>query len=291
MGNISVVGLRSEGAYQNIRQICLDNNNNGITGEIYANIRNSNGEWQECLRQQYIFAGEHECMDLVHCPGINEGTEYQIGFHIGSTSAHALIDEIFVYSAYGDQVNYEAVGSTVDNVLAQPAAEELTMLDIPTDTCFGNSCYALVASGENFGGGRNHCAGLGGTLAVITSDEENEVVKKVLNRSGAQYAWIGLSRGNGTRNTPSAYHFNIDNTVTTYRHWHTGSIGWSCAVNHGNCRNGEPSLLGFFEGQFHVEHAVAMNSNGDWGDLWEGQPLPSLCEIPMEVVKGNAPYN
>lgn len=147
---------------------------------------------------------------------------------------------------------YNGAGFIIEYDQKQAAAE----------TEYNGSRYQLINSRMNWFEAETYCRMIGGHLAYITSDEENDAVSAMLAKGSMSGYWIG-ARADSERNFKWT-----DGTAFKYSNW----------------KEGNP------DNESGVENCVEILSSGKWNDARSSQADRGfICEFEPTAPKDGAP--
>ncbi|XP_045180757.2 ladderlectin-like [Mercenaria mercenaria] len=154
------------------------------------------------------------------------------------------------------------VGCSTDNEteLLSTSTSPSLYFRAATRTCSKFACYLFVQTNQTWDAAKDHCASLGGFLADIRSQEEQEFLSNtVLSSSNGEYVpdtsiWIG-----GTNGIEEGVFAWLDGTLVSYENWEPG----------------EPSSYDSRQNCITIKSG----SNNKWNDVKCRKQKPSICEF------------
>ena len=224
----------------------------------------------------FIASGQNKCVDLRNCQNPKEGQLVYPNFYV--VTGNDLSPPI-TYSDYGPSIKLSCHGTTGD---ATCNGLVTTPQTVPSnDLCLSDKCYVVINQNRDRNSADTYCQSKGGRLASVTSQEENDFIQEIANRSYLnQNVFLG-----GVVEVTSA--------ATTTLSWLDGSTS---PTDYTNWASNEPSRSFFGDLDEGLptgrEDTVEMFPAGTWNDILSTRsPQPFVCQIPLNQVISNAPYN
>lgn len=199
---------------------------------------------------------------------------YYIGAGIGGKGTYSVNNEIsYEIVTYEEELIENGVLSFEDDCIVQRDEEVVIYWKktedlIPSDAEYFNGSYYKIYDNdcETWLEAQNYCNSLGGDLAVITSEEENDFLYGLMIRSGYKNAYFGLT----DREKEGIWQWVNDEKVN-YTNWHSGEP------------NGENQNEDY--AMFYYKFSDGTWNDGDFGERTVNGGQTFICEWRDESIK------
>lgn len=157
----------------------------------------------------------------------------------------------------------------------------------PTEFCLGENCYVIRDQVQTVQAAEGYCQAKGGHLASVQSQEENDLIQEITNRYYPdESVMLGRHEPDQDDDAVSAW---FDGTPVVYTNWAPMEPSYTRIFT------GYQSIRGQQYPSYNNEKTLEMMPDGQWNDFYSdtnyGQLRRPACQIPMDVVQQNAPYN